>query len=515
MRLDTEFVKLPLLFDAERLAAEIAAVPEADWRPHPQGYPGNSALPLIAAGGDPANDATKGAMRPTPHLARCPYLRQALAAFSTVLGRTRLMRLDGNAEATPHADTNYYWLRRVRIHVPVVTRPEVTFLCGSREVHMAAGEVWIFDTWQTHNVINPNPTRRIHLVCDTVGSAAFWDLVARGERPFGAAGGSLPETPRRVSFQEDFEPELAFETVNHPVVMSPWEQEVLLGSLVRDLTVQDGLAAELRAELDRFRLDWQALWAVHGERREGWPAYQEALGRLQARLARLEGRLRLANGSEAVEIVRQMVIRPGLSPELAAPPAGAASAPVATAAASPALMTASPPAPPPAFDRPVFVVSSPRAGSSLLFETLAQAPGLYSLGGESHGVIEGIPQLRPAARGWESNRLTAEDADPATVRALTAAFLARVRDRDGNPPPVPAAGAPAGLRLLEKTPKNSLRVPFLAAAYPDALFVYLYRDPRETISSMLDAWRSGRFATYPDLPGWSEPGRENPPWSLL
>ena len=66
------------------------------------------------------------------------------------------------------------------------------------------------------------------------------------------------------------------------------------------------------------------------------------------------------------------------------------------------------------------------------------------------------------------------------------------------------------MRFLEKTPKNSLRVPFLAAAYPDAQFVYLYRDPRETISSMLEAWRSGRFVTYPELDGW-----DGPPWSLL
>jgi hypothetical protein len=64
--------------------------------------------------------------------------------------------------------------------------------------------------------------------------------------------------------------------------------------------------------------------------------------------------------------------------------------------------------------------------------------------------------------------------------------------------------------MLEKTPKNGLRVPFLAEAFPDAVFVYLYRDPRETVSSMLDAWRSGKFVTYPELPGWS-----GPPWSMV
>ena len=88
--------------------------------------------------------------------------------------------------------------------------------------------------------------------------------------------------------------------------------------------------------------------------------------------------------------------------------------------------------------------------------------------------------------------------------ALGAGFVAQARDRGG------AAGGDGPLRLLEKTPKNALRVPFLAAAFPDASFVYLYRDPRETISSMLDAWRSGRFVTYRDLPGWG-----GPPWSLL
>src|SRR5687767_6339120 len=166
MRLDREFIRLPFTFDAARMTEEIAQFDESDWRPHPQGYPGNSALPLVAAGGDPSNDATAGPMRPTPHLARCPYLREVLAAFGSPIGRTRLMRIDGNAEATPHVDTNYYWLSRVRIHVPIVTDPAVMFTCGTKSLHMRAGEAWIFDTWRTHNVVNPNPTRRVHLVID-------------------------------------------------------------------------------------------------------------------------------------------------------------------------------------------------------------------------------------------------------------------------------------------------------------------------------------------------------------
>jgi hypothetical protein len=51
------------------------------------------------------------------------------------------------------------------------------------------------------------------------------------------------------------------------------------------------------------------------------------------------------------------------------------------------------------FDRPVFIVSTPRSGSTLLFETLAQAPSLFTVGDESHGLIERIRALSPAGRG--------------------------------------------------------------------------------------------------------------------
>src|SRR3954468_16786708 len=211
MRLDTEFRKLPIRFDADRLAWEVSQFTEDDWRSHPQGHPGNSALALIAAHGDPDDDAAQGPMRPTPHLRRCEYVRQVLAALSSVLGRTRLMRIVGQGEATAHVDTNYYWLQRVRVHVPVITSPEARFICGDRSVHMAAGETWIFDTWRLHNALNPADGARIHLVADTVGSSAFWELVARGESPAGAGNGPRSTSaagPAPVRYVPGHEPEL-------------------------------------------------------------------------------------------------------------------------------------------------------------------------------------------------------------------------------------------------------------------------------------------------------------------
>lgn len=139
----------------------------------------------------------------------------------------------------------------------------------------------------------------------------------------------------------------------------------------------------------------------------------------------------------------------------------------------------------------------------MLFETLAQSPDLYTIGGESHGLIEGVPALDTVARGYESNALNADDATPLIAEQLRARFRAAAFDRDRQRP----GGT---FRLLEKTPKNALPIPFLDRVFPDALYIYLYRDPRQVLASMREAWESGGFRTYPQLPGWT-----GLPWSML
>src|SRR3546814_748116 len=130
---------------------------------------------------------------------------------------------------------------------------------------------------------------------------------------------------------------------------------------------------------------------------------------------------------------------------------------------------------------------------------------LFTIGDESHGLIEGIPALDPARRDFDSNRLLARDADDEVVAQLRQRFLDQLRDRERRPP------APATrVRMLEKTPKNALRIPLLHKVFPDARFIYLHRDPRQVLGSMLDGWQSGGFRMYSTLPGW-----QGPAWSFL
>ena len=518
MRLDTPFIRLPLHFDAQRLALEINQLPETAWKPHPQGYAGNSAVPLIAANGDPGNDQTRGAMRPTPHLDALPYVRQVMAALQVPVGRTRLMRIDGNGEATQHVDSNYYWQTHVRIHVPVLTTPNVAFLCGPMRVHMRAGECWIFDTWSSHNVLNPDPTRRVHLVIDSVGSDAFWNMVDAGDRPTDFHPAAFAH-PQFVPFDAAADASPRLESFNQPMVMSPGEVANWFHFAADEsacVAISNPDAASTLAEISKnFQRRWNAAYAEFGLDRRGRDVYRELLKSLDQDLDRLPLHFSARNHTQIAEILRQLIVRVALNPELSEQylrTAAASFGSSAKASDNPARgITQVAPVPPTTksnrrFDRPIFIVSPPRSGSTLMFETIVQSPTGWSIGGESHRVIEQIPSLNPIAVNFDSNRIEAGKATPMTVAELTHGFFGQVRDRDGQR----AKADATDLRFIEKTPKNALRVPFFAKAYPDAKFVVLFREPRDVLSSMLDAWRSRNFVTYPKLPGWT-----GDPWSLL
>jgi len=143
-----------------------------------------------------------------------------------------------------------------------------------------------------------------------------------------------------------------------------------------------------------------------------------------------------------------------------------------------------------------------------LFETLSEAPGVWTVGGESHGLIEGLRPLNPMSGQVDSNRLDATHASERIVTLLRRRFADALQDRDGNGY---RESQPAQKqRFLEKTPKNALRQPFLEEIFPGALYIYLFRDPRPNISSMMEAWKARGWVTYPRLKGW-----RGPPWSLL
>ena len=282
------FIRLPYSFDAAKLAAEISALDDSAWMVHPSRMTGNSAVALLSRDGAD-NDDFEGTMSETPHLARCEYLRQVMASFGEVLGRSRLMKLAAGSEVSQHVDFNYHWYTRVRIHIPVITNPEVIFYCANEKIHMQAGECWIFNNWRRHRVANSSNEDRVHLVIDTAGSSRFWKLVGNMEKYAPIAGKTeFEQMVQAVPFVPDKQVDILAEKYNISPVMSPGEIDALVTELIRDFEHNPEndvkLVDKYKIMLQNFAKDWREAWHLHGYQRDGWPHYQKIIDRVHEQL---------------------------------------------------------------------------------------------------------------------------------------------------------------------------------------------------------------------------------------
>jgi hypothetical protein len=198
-------------------------------------------------------------------------------------------------------------------------------------------------------------------------------------------------------------------------------------------------------------------------------------------------------------------------------------------------------------ESPVIIIGCPRSGTTLLFNMLSEVPSLWSMGQESKEIIERFHH--PRQKDWVSGALDADDLTEQSRRYMLHAFevnsapgtwwrqvnglRSRLRQnalwqsikRHGRTErggaaitsAMPARGMsllrtlvhirnrllPRGsgpIRLLEKTPENCLRLPFLLALFPDARIIFLSRDGRSNISSLIEGWRQPHL-----FPGYRVP----------
>ncbi len=266
MRLKQPLLKLHKSFDADRLAAEVHALPAIAWVPHPGNYPGNDAVMLVTPEGQLTNGFA-GQMAPTEYLRACPYITEIMGEIGAVWGRSRLMGLGAGASVPPHVDVNYHWRTHQRIHIPVITNPRVLFTCGDESVHMAAGECWVFDSFRMHNVHNSGSEKRVHLVLDTVDGEEMWDLVDA------AQNGAEPPAARPPR-------PLRFERVDMQEIMSPWEVRCHIAFLADYAVPNPRLEATL-GRLDRFASAWSSVWSEYQGSPAGLPDYRRLIAALR------------------------------------------------------------------------------------------------------------------------------------------------------------------------------------------------------------------------------------------
>jgi hypothetical protein len=299
MRIGRPLLKLPVRFCGETLAREISALPSEAWMAHPQRYDGNTSVPLVSPGGELIH-RTYGPMAPTEWLRRCPYILEIMQALDSTWGRSRLMGLEAGADVPDHVDIHYYWRTHLRIHIPVITNPQVGFTCDGETIHMAAGDCYILDSFYRHSVANRGSETRVHLVLDTVGSGPLWDLIE-------AANDGSPE-PTVIKPGDSPVRSLDFEQVNAPLIMSPWEMKAHI-AYVSDWTEDQPGLQEILTILDRFVMAWSGTWARYAVSDPGLPFYVKHLNEVREQLSSLDGPdVRMKNEWPLLGSVEQFIL---------------------------------------------------------------------------------------------------------------------------------------------------------------------------------------------------------------
>lgn len=169
-------LKLPFRFDVGRLRAETLSLPAEAWIAHynTRDYEGEwSGVALRAPDGRDGwlfpTPPGSGPCAGTPTLARLPYLAQVLSVFECPMENARLLRLHAGSSIREHTDHALGFEDGLaRLHVPVITNPDVTFFLDGEPVPMGEGECWYFDANRPHRVDNHSRQDRVHLVIDCV-----------------------------------------------------------------------------------------------------------------------------------------------------------------------------------------------------------------------------------------------------------------------------------------------------------------------------------------------------------
>lgn len=175
-------------------------------------------------------------------------------------------------------------------------------------------------------------------------------------------------------------------------------------------------------------------------------------------------------------------------------------------------------------ENPIFIIGCNRSGTTLLFRNLSEHPDLWSPYVEAQEVFHSEFPVDPV----EGERVEGP-VDPGSMEAIRSGLYRQAHNKEAFkdhavlrhlPPklmqrPLNRLYKPSTIRLVEKTPANSLRIPLLVEVFPDARFIFVVRRGEAVVSSLMEGWKRWnnapegepfRFRKWHYLvpPGWQE-----------
>lgn len=169
-------IQFPLYFDSNRLKEDVQKVMNTNWVDHynQNDYDGKwTSIALMSANGKSDNiyafNFDSKEIVATEALEACTYFKEIVDSFHFEKAAVRLLNLSAGAQIKPHSDHCLgYEDGFFRLHIPIITNPDVIFILDDERLIMNEGECWYINANFTHSVANNGNEDRIHLVIDGI-----------------------------------------------------------------------------------------------------------------------------------------------------------------------------------------------------------------------------------------------------------------------------------------------------------------------------------------------------------
>ena len=169
---DLSAIRLPRNYDVELLQRDLQTLQEVRRAPQPGPYHKGewTGIALYSMGGKQSTFPSAAGTehyQETEELQSAPYFRQILHELECPKEVVRILFLPPEGHIKDHFDFHTsFQFGLLRLHLPIITHPDVIFIIDGQQVVMNPGELWYGDFSKVHSVKNNSQVVRVHMVID-------------------------------------------------------------------------------------------------------------------------------------------------------------------------------------------------------------------------------------------------------------------------------------------------------------------------------------------------------------